>query len=100
MANELFRFTLTDNTSGSPVTTAITIDEPIGWDGVEFEYVRLPTHGFVNNVNIEGINFEFGECTNNLKNAFDDYGIEANVTILIERRNNPSESFTTNFARV
>ena len=94
MANELFRFTLTDNTSGSPVTTVI--EEPVGWDGVEFEYVRLPTHGFVNNVNIEGINFEFrGDARTILKNAFDDYGIEANVTILIERRNNPSESFTT-----
>lgn len=94
MANELFQFTLTDNTSGMPVVTLI--EEPIGWDGVEFEYVRLPTHGFVNSVNIEGINFEFrGTARTILKNAFDDYGIEANVTILIERRNNPSESFTT-----
>lgn len=88
--NELFQFTIIDNDN---VTTTI-VEEPVGWDGVEFELVRLPTHGFANSINIDGITFEWrGSAKTILDTAYDNYGQEANVELKVEWRGHPSGTF-------
>lgn len=94
MANELYQFTIIDYTT-NPLGDSTIIEEPIGWDGVEFELVRQDTHGFVSSLNIDGITFEFrGTAKTILDTAYDDYGNEAQVELLIEWRGNPSGTFT------
>lgn len=93
MANELFQFTIIDYTT-NPLGDATLIEEPIGWDGVEFELQRLPTHGFANKINIDGIEFEFhGTSKTILDTAYDNFGTEAKVELQIEWRGKPSDLF-------
>lgn len=93
MANELFQFTIIDYTT-NPLGDSTIIDEPIGWDGVEFELQRLPTHGFANKINIDGIEFEFhGIAKYLLDNLYENFGTEAKVELQIEWRGNPADAF-------
>jgi hypothetical protein len=90
MANELFQFTIIDYTT-NPLGDSTIIDEPVGWDGVQFELQRLNTHGFVNKINIDGIDFEFyGIAKSILDTAYEQYGTEAKVELQIEWRGKPS----------
>ncbi len=91
--NELYQFTIIDYTT-NPLGVPTLIDEPIGWDGVEFELTRLETHGFVNKINIDGINFEFRDVAKSiLDTAYENYGVDAKIELQIEWRGNPSNSF-------
>lgn len=94
MANELFQFTIIDYTT-NPSGDQYDIEEPIGWDGVEFELVRLETHGFVDRINIDGITFEFrGVARDVLTAAYELFGTEAKVELNIQWRGNPNQAFT------
>lgn len=93
MANELFQFTIIDYTT-NPLGDATLIQEPIGWDGVEFELQRLETHGFVNRINVDNITFEFrGAAKIILENIYNNFGQEAKVELQIEWRGNPVDAF-------
>lgn len=94
VADELFKFTIIDYTT-NPSGDTYTIDEPVGWDGVEFELARLDTHGFVNRINIDGITFEFHDIAKDvLIAAYDNYGVEAKVELKIEWKGKPSDSYS------
>jgi len=94
MANELFQFTIIDYTT-NPLGDSTIVEEPIGWDGVEFELVRMETHGFVSSLNIENIDFQFrGAAKVILDDAYDGWGNEAQVELKIEWRGNPSDTYT------
>jgi len=94
MANELFQFTIIDYTT-NPAGDSTIVEEPIGWDGVEFELVRMETHGFVSSLNIDNIDFQFrGAAKVILDDAYDGWGNEAQVELKIEWRGNPSDTYT------
>lgn len=89
-----FRFTIIDYTT-NPLGDSMVIDEPIGWDGVQFELARLDTHGFVSRLNVDGITFEFHSTAKDiLIAAYDSYGVEAQVELKIEYKGNPSDSYS------
>lgn len=88
-----FQFTITDNTQTPAVVTVI--DEPVGWDGLEFKLARHNDwHGFfdyfdkdISMLEFDGVGFGI------LKEAYELVGVEAQVTLLIEFRCSETDSF-------
>lgn len=88
-----FQFTITDNTQSPAVVTVI--DEPVGWDGLEFKLARHNDwHGFfdyfdkdISMLEFDGVGFGI------LKDAYELVGVEAEVTLLIEFRCSETDSF-------
>lgn len=77
-----WKFTLTDNTSGSPVETVI--EEPIGWDNISIKLKRDAIfHGIFFDFSVSSLKF-IGDGYTILKDAYTSFGIEADVTLKIE----------------
>lgn len=78
------RFTIQDYTSGSLVSTIV--DEPIGFDKVQFHINRdKQYHGFADMIDDSlGIPQFYGPAREILKAAYDTYGVNAHLECLIE----------------
>ena len=89
-----FQFTITDYTT-NPAGDVAVIDEPVGWDGLEFKLARhTEWHGFfdyfdkdISMLEFDGVGFGI------LKDAYELVGVEAEVTLLIEFRCSETDSF-------
>lgn len=89
-----FRFTIIDYTT-NPAGDSTVIDEPVGWDGLNMKLIRHKNwHGFfdyfdgkISSLQFDGIGFGI------LKDAYEGYGIDAKVEMLIEYACSDTDSY-------
>jgi hypothetical protein len=78
-----WRFIITDNTSGSPVVTTLA-NEPQGWADLNIKLKRDPKiHGVFADYSINSLKYN-GDGYTILKNAYDTFGINADVSLEIQ----------------
>lgn len=78
----VWRYTLTDTTFGTPVTQVV--DEPEGWNGAKFIFKRdTDKHGVFFDFTLGDLGFH-GAGYELIKDAWDEKGIFATTTLLIE----------------
>lgn len=81
----MFRFTIIDFTS-DPAGIETVVDEPVGWDGITIQLKRDKNwHGFFEffDDSLNSLGF-YNEGFQVLKSAYDSFGVEAKVDLLIE----------------
>lgn len=81
----MLTFTIIDYTT-NPLGISTTIDEPIGWDGINLRMKRDKVwHGFFDFADDSVASLQFvGDGFGILKTAYETYGASANVQLLIE----------------
>ena len=90
----MFRFTIIDFTLNKNGVSTV-INEPVGWDAITIRLKRDNLwHGFFEFFDDSISNLEFDEQGFKiLKAAYDSFGVDANVDLLIEYKCNPLYEF-------
>ena len=91
----MLRYSIIDNTSGTPVETII--DEPVGLDAITLHLSRdKQYHGFFDQINdtLGGLRY-YGDGYTILTDAYNNYGIDADVQLLIKYACSDTDGYDT-----
>lgn len=88
----MFRYTLSHNVEG----TYVLPHDPKGWEDSKFSILRSPKYHGMNYAQILSLAFICGSGKEFIDNIYDNYGIDEEITILIEESCECDEIITSN----